>query len=129
MASVSKLMLKTRWTQWKCHVQICKKIKWDKYKYYSAQACKYVTYLSRIMRYSSIINYYQTIIFYHNVKGRSVASWSDVLLSQTVKGINKSERTPEDVKDALTSNVQKCKFFSPRRESDVLFSTKNLSEN
>ena len=54
------------------------------------------------MRYSSVINYYQTVIFYHNVKGRLVANWSDPMLSQTVKGIKNLETIPEDVKDPLT---------------------------
>ena len=39
------------------------------------------------MKYTSIVNYYQAVIFYHNVKGLPVAGWSDKLLSQTFKGI------------------------------------------
>ena len=54
------------------------------------------------MRYSSVINYYQTVIFYHNVRGRPVANWADPMLSQTVKGIKNLETIPEDVKDPLT---------------------------
>ena len=54
------------------------------------------------MRYSSVINYYQTVIFYNNIKGRLVANWSDPMLSQTVKGIKNLETVPEDVKDTLT---------------------------
>ena len=54
------------------------------------------------MRYSSVINYYQTVSFYHNVKGRPVANLSDPMLSQTVKGIKNLETIPEDVKDPLT---------------------------
>ena len=54
------------------------------------------------MRYSSVINYYQTVIFYHNVKGKPVANWSDPMLSQTVKSMKNLENIPEDVKDPLT---------------------------
>ena len=54
------------------------------------------------MKYSSVINYYQTVIFFHKVKGHSVAGWSDILVSKTVKGIKKSQKIPEDVKDPLT---------------------------
>ena len=54
------------------------------------------------MKYSSVINYYQTVIFFHKVKGHSVAGWSDILVSQTVKGIKNSQKNPEDVKDPLT---------------------------
>ena len=42
------------------------------------------------------------MIFYHNVKGKPVANWSDPMLSQTVKGITNLETIPEDVKDPLT---------------------------
>ena len=59
-------------------------------------------FLSKSMRYSSVINYFQTVIFYHNIKGRLVANWSDPMLSQTVKGIKNLETVPEDVKDPLT---------------------------
>ena len=99
MASVSESMLKTRQKQWKCYVQICKKFKWDKYYCNSMQACKYVTFfIAKIRRYSSVINYYQMMVFYHNVKGRKVANGSDVHLAHTVKGITNSETSPEDVK-------------------------------
>ena len=55
-------------------------------------------FLSKSMRCSSVINYYQNVIFNHNIKGRLVANWSDPMLSQTVKGI----KNLEDVKDPLT---------------------------
>ena len=42
------------------------------------------------------------MIFYHNIKGRLIANWSDPMLSQTVKGIKNLETVPEDVKDPLT---------------------------
>ena len=51
------------------------------------------------MKYSSVINYYQTVIFYHNVKGCIIAEWSDSLVSQRVKG--NSQSALEDVKDPL----------------------------
>ena len=53
------------------------------------------------MKYSLVINYYQTVIFYHNVKGCIVAGWSASLVSQTVKGIRNSQNTMDDVKDPL----------------------------
>ena len=60
------------------------------------------------MKYSSVINYYQTVIFFHKVKGHTVAGWSDMLVSQTVKGIKNSKKILDDVKDPLTlKNVGK----------------------
>ena len=43
-------------------MEICKKFGWSKYSCDSAQACKYLAYLSSKMKYSSVINYYQTKI-------------------------------------------------------------------
>ena len=62
------------------------------------------------MRYSSVVNYYQTVIFYHDIKGRAVARWSDPMLAQTVKGIKNLETVPEDVKDPLTEKHLKLMF-------------------
>ena len=89
------------------------KFKWKVYGCNSAQACKYLAFLSKSMRYSSVINYYQTVIFYHYIKGRAVASWSDPMLAQTVKGITNLETVPEDVKrlfnwETFKNNVSIC---------------------
>ena len=100
--SVSRSTLKTRRKQWACYEKICKRFGWKKFSCDSSQACKYLAYLSNVMKYSSVINYYQTVIFFHKVKGYSVAGWSDMLVSQTVKGIKNSKKIPDDVKDPLT---------------------------
>ena len=73
-ASVSKSTLKTRERQWLCYLKVCSKFEWKPYGSNSAQACKYVAFLSNSMRYSSVINYYQTVIFYHNVRGSPVTN-------------------------------------------------------
>ena len=100
--SVSRSTLKTRRKQWACYEKICKKFGWKFFSCDSSQACKYFAYLSDVMKYSSVINYYQTVIFFHKVKGYSVAGWSNMLVSQTVKGIKNSQKIPDDVKDPLT---------------------------
>ena len=55
------------------------------------------------MKHSSIINYYQSVIFYHQIKGKPVANWSDEMLSKTCKGIKNSQKEGPDVKDPLRS--------------------------
>ena len=50
------------------------------------------------------------VIFYHNIKGKEVARWSDPMLAQTVKGITNLESVPEDVKDPLTEDNLKSIF-------------------
>ena len=53
------------------------------------------------MKYTSIVNYYQAVIFYHNIKGLPVAGWSDKLLSQTFKGIKNSNPYVDNTKDPI----------------------------
>ena len=53
------------------------------------------------MKYTSIVNYYQAVIFFHNVKGLPVAGWSDKLLAQTIKGIKNSKPHVDDAKDPI----------------------------
>ena len=60
-----------------------------------------ISYLSKYMKYTSIVNYYQAVIFYHNIKGLPVAGWSDKLLSQTIKGIKNSNQYVDNTKDPI----------------------------
>ena len=71
-----------------------------------------MSFLAKTMRYSSVINYYQTVIFYHNVNGKIVANWSDPLLAQTVKGMKKTRVSSQRSSNGgeFKSNFQKCKF-------------------
>ena len=62
--SVSGSTLKTRRKQWACYEKICKRFGWKKISCDSSQACKYLAYLSNVMKYSSVINYYQTVNFF-----------------------------------------------------------------
>ena len=74
---------------------------WGYYNCNSSQACKYITYLSKYMKYISNVNYYQAVIFYHNVKGLPVARWSDKLLSQTFKGKKNTNPYVDNSKDPM----------------------------
>ena len=53
------------------------------------------------MKYTSIVNYYQAVIFYHNVRGLPVARWSDKLLAQTFKGIRNTNPHVDNAKDPI----------------------------
>ena len=117
-ASVSKSTLKTRERQWLCYLEVCSKFKWNPFGCISSQACKFVAYLSNSMRYSSVINYYQTVIFYHNVRGSPVTIWTDPMLSQTVKGIKNMETTLEDVKDPMTEKHLGMMFSNVKVKSE-----------
>ena len=122
-ASVSDPTLKTRKRQWLCYVNICNKFKWDVYGCSTARACEYVSFSTEKMRYSSVINYYQTVIFYHNIKGIRVTGWSDPIFAQTIKGIKKSENVPLDEKDPLTESNLEVMFknVSVKKEFMDLF--------
>ena len=78
------------------------------------------TFLSEKMRYSLVINYYQTVILYHNNKGHKVAGWSDNLVSQTVKGIKNSQGSPEDVKDPLDLRKLEQMYRQAETKSSLL---------
>ena len=121
-ASVSDTTLKSRKRQRQCYVNICTKFKWNIYWCSTAQACKYVTFLAGKMRYFSVMNYYQTVIFYHNIKGLRVTGWSDPIFAQTIKGIKKLESVPEDVKDPLSETNMEVMFknVSVKIELDFL---------
>ena len=93
--------LKTRRKQWKCYKKVCDKYSWGYYNCNASQACKHITYLSKYMKYTSIVNDYQAVIFYHNVRGLPVAGWSDKLLAQTFKGIKNSNPYVDDAKDPI----------------------------
>ena len=81
--------------------KVCDKYSWGYYNCNSSQACKYITHLSKFMEYTSIVNYYQAVIFYHNVKGLPIAGWSDKLLSQTFKGIKNTNPYVDNAKDPV----------------------------
>ena len=110
-ASVSKSTLKTRERQWLCYLEVCSKFKWNPFGCTSSQACKYVAFLSNSIRYSSVINYYQTVMFYHT-------NWTDPMLSQTVKGIKNMETTPEDVKDPMTEKHLSMMFSNVKVKAE-----------
>ena len=57
------------------------------------------------------------VIFYHNVKGKPVANWSDPMFSQTVKGIKK-KTTPEDVKDPMTEKLLDMMFANVKVKNE-----------
>ena len=77
-----------------------------------------MAYLSNSMRYSSVINHYQMVIFYHNVRGSPVTNWTDPMLSQTVKGIKNLETTPEDVKDPVTERHLSMMFSNVKVKNE-----------
>ena len=95
---------------------LCRTFNWKPYNCKSSQACKYVCFLAKTKRYSHKL--LSDSIFYHHVKGRVLANWSDPLLAQTIKGIKKLESTPEDVKDPLrTAHLQKmCRYVDLKKE-------------
>ena len=106
---MSKTTLQTKRKQWKCYKKVCDKYSWGYYNCAASQAYKYVTYLSKYMKYTSIINYYQAVIFFHSVKGLPVAGWSDKFLAQTIKGIKNSKPHVDGAKDPVRpEHIEKC---------------------
>ena len=78
------------------------------------------------MKYTSIVNYYKAVIFYHNVKGLPVARWLDNLLSQTFKGINNSNPYVDNSKDPMRPEHLDMMFRQVNMDSYFFFSHPNL---
>ena len=65
------------------------------------QACLYVTYLAENLKVSSIITYYQAIVFYHVCAGLEPVRLSNPTLKATIKGIEKGESKSACGKDPM----------------------------
>ena len=92
---------KNRVIQWRCYLRVCAKFGWDPLPCSVDQACMYVTFLADKMKVSSIITYYQSVIFMHTCNGLDPVRPSNPVLKATLKGIEKVEGSAEVGKDPI----------------------------
>ena len=81
--SVSENTRKSRAMQWNCYLRACTLFGWKPLSCSSEQACLYVTYMSERLKYSSVVAYYQAVIFYHVCAGLEPVRMSDSILRAT----------------------------------------------
>ena len=65
------------------------------------QACLYVTYLAENLKISSIVTYYQAVVFYHVCAGLEPVRLSNPILKATIKGIEKEKKDVTGGKDPM----------------------------
>ena len=99
--SIAESTKRSRRIQWDCYVRACNKFGWDPLPCTVDQACMYVSFLADKMKVSSIVTYYQAVIFMHTCYGLTPVTMSNPILKATVKGIENVEGSGEVGKDPL----------------------------
>ena len=106
--SVAESTKRNRGIQWNCYVKVCKKYGWKPLPCTLDQACMYVSFLADKMKISSIITYYQAVVFKYTCYGLSPVNMSNPVLKATIKGIENVESSGEVGKDPLFPQELKC---------------------
>ena len=99
--SVSDSTKKSREMQWRCYVTACRKYGWQEFPCGLEQACLYVTYLADRLSYSSVIAYYNAVVYMHVCLGREPIRLSNPVLKATVEGIGRVKGRASKGKDPL----------------------------
>ena len=101
MNSVSESTRKNRGMQWRRYLKACNEFGWSPLPCNVKQACLYVTYLSDNLQYSSIVAYYQAVIFVHVCEGLVPVRLSDPVLLATMNGIKRLGTSAPRGKDPI----------------------------
>ena len=92
---------RSRASQWKRYIEVCELYGWTPMPVSVEQACLYVTYLAVHLKFSTIVTYYQAVVFYHVCAGVEPVRLSDPILKATLKGIEKGQLVGSKGKDAM----------------------------
>ena len=84
-----------------------------------AQACNYVTLLSDELSHSSILTYYQAVIFMHVCVGLEPVRLSNPILNTTLNGIKRSQGLVQKGKDPLFPHHLRVLYNSLNRSDRV----------
>ena len=99
--SVSTSTKRSRDSQWRRYLEACEEFNWAPIPCGLEQACKYVTFLSEDLSYSTISTYYQSVIFKHVCYGLEPVRLSNPVLRSTMNGIKRSQGRSEKGKDPI----------------------------
>ena len=99
--SVSESTLKNREMQWRCYLRACNEFGWSPLPCNVNQACLYVTFLSDTLQYTSIVAYYQAVIFFHVCEGLPPTRLSNPVLLATMNGIKRLGASAPRGKDPM----------------------------
>ena len=87
--------------QWNSYLRACNEFGWEPLPSNAEQACLYVTYLSGRLKYSSVLAYYQAVIFYHVCAGLEPVRTCNSILRATMNGIKRLAATAPQGKDPI----------------------------
>ena len=99
--SVADSTKKARRMQWKAYEKACNKYKWDPYNCSVDQACLYVTFLAERLAYTSIVAYYNAVVYMLVCKGLDPTRMSNPILRSTLEGIARVKGREEKGKDPI----------------------------
>ena len=101
MNSVANSTRKARYSQWTRYLQACDEFNWIPLPCDVNQACKYVSYLAETLAYTTILAYYQSVIFKHVCLGLEPVRLSNQVLQTTMRGIKKVLGSSDNTKDPM----------------------------
>ena len=99
--SVADSTRRARDSHWRRYLKACSDCNWTPLPCGVSQACQYVSLLSEDLCYSSIVTYYQSIIFHHVCAGIEPVRLSDPILKTTLNGIRRTQSANEKGKDPI----------------------------
>ena len=82
-------------------MRVCRKFEWIPLPCDREQACMYVAFLGDKMKYSSVVTYYQAVVYMHVCMGLEPIRMSDTVLKATLRGIQRVEGRGQVGKDPL----------------------------
>ena len=83
------------------YINACEEYSWVPIPISVNQACLYVTYLAERLKLSTIITYYQAVVFYHVCVGIEPVRLSNPILKSTIRGIERDKQDPSKGKDPI----------------------------
>ena len=101
MNSIIESTKRARTSQWKCYLETCNVYGLSPMPVSVEQACLYITVLAERLKVSSIITYYQAVVFHHVCVGLEPVRLSHPVLKATLKGIEKVKGVGSQGKDPM----------------------------
>ena len=87
--------------QWRSYKKACKIYDWHEYPCGIEQACHYVTYLAERLSYTSVISYYNAVVYMHVCRGLEPVRLGNAILKATIEGIGRMKGRAQRGKDPL----------------------------
>lgn len=117
--SVKPSTRQSRQKQWKCYVRFCSLYKLSPIPCSVTQASYYIAFLGLYMKHSSIISYYQSVLFGHKLLGIEAPPISHPLLKALCLGILNTPSAVPVSKDPLRPADIRAMYKGVNMSSDI----------